>query len=172
MRSPAVVPCLPWTLVASISCRSTPPATATQVATAPATTRAPAAAPVDTLGAARDRLVAEVLQAIAGHETEPAGQVFRNVKMLTQMPARQLLAVMNVGYARSLGVGCAHCHVVGQWASEEKPQKQIARDMARMLGTINGQLLKEIPNLRGPNPVVNCTTCHRGAVRPALNLAP
>jgi hypothetical protein len=117
-------------------------------------------------------MVAEVLQRIAGRENEPAGQVFQNVKMLGQMPARQLLAIMNVGYGRSLGVTCAHCHVVGEWASEEKPQKQIAREMARMAATINGQLLEQIPNLRSPNPTVNCTTCHRGAVRPALNLPP
>lgn len=117
-------------------------------------------------------MVADVLRSIAGHESEPAGQVFQNVKMFTQMPARQLLAVMNLGYGRSLGVTCAHCHVAGEWASDAKPQKQIARDMARMVGTINGTLLKEIPNLRTPNPLVNCTTCHRGAIRPALNLSP
>ena len=74
-----------------------------------------------------------------------------------------------MGWGRALGVGCGHCHVVDQWASEQKNEKQIAREMAAMTGTIN-QELKTIENLEGPNPTVNCTTCHRGQVKPALDL--
>jgi hypothetical protein len=39
-----------------------------------------------------------------------------------------------------------------------------------MVARINGELLKGIPNLKGPNAVVNCTTCHRGQVKPALDM--
>jgi predicted metal-dependent phosphotriesterase family hydrolase len=79
---------------------------------------------------------------------------------------------MNLGYGRSLGVSWSHCHVVEDWACEARPQKQIARDMAQMVTTINTQLLRNIQNLKGPNSIVNCTTCHRGRVKPALNLPP
>jgi len=110
------------------------------------------------------------MQEIAGREQQPASQVFKNIKMLTNVPAARLLAVMNTGYGKSLGVSCTHCHVAGEWDRDDKPQKQIARDMSAMATTINSQLLRNIPNLKGPNAVVNCTTCHRGQVKPALNL--
>jgi hypothetical protein len=42
--------------------------------------------------------------------------------------------------------------------------------MSKMVATINNDLLESIPNLKGPNAIVNCTTCHRGQVKPALNL--
>lgn len=90
--------------------------------------------------------------------------------MLGAVPAGRLLAIMEFGYSRSLGVTCTHCHVPDTWESEEKTQKQTARDMAGMVGTINGQLLKNIKNLKSANPIINCTTCHRGQTKPALNL--
>ncbi|HVT38702.1 MAG TPA: c-type cytochrome [Gemmatimonadaceae bacterium] len=124
----------------------------------------------DSVTTERARYAREVLTSIAGHESEPAGQVFKNVKALTDIPASRLVAIMNNGYGRSLGVSCTHCHVAGQWDSDSKPQKQIARDMAQMVVTINGQLLANIKNLKGPQAIVNCTTCHRGAVKPALNM--
>ena len=86
------------------------------------------------------------------------------------VPAGNLLKIMELGYSRSLGVDCTHCHTPDQWEKEDKAQKQIARDMSNMSKTINTELLKNIKNLRSPNPVVNCTTCHRGDIKPALNL--
>ena len=85
-------------------------------------------------------------------------------------PAGQVLAVMEFGYARSLGVTCTHCHVPEKWESEDKPQKQVARDMSALVGKLNGDLLKNIKNLKSATPTINCTTCHRGEVKPALNL--
>jgi hypothetical protein len=136
----------------------------------PTSVAAPATPPPDSVTAERARYAREVLTSIAGHEGEPAGKVFKNLKTLTDIPASRLLAIMNFGYGRSLGVSCSHCHVVGQWDSDSKPQKQIARDMIQMASTINNQLLANIKNLKGPQPIVNCTTCHRGSVKPALNL--
>lgn len=124
----------------------------------------------DSVTLERERYVAEVRRAIAGKESLPASQVFKNVKTMGDFPAGRLLAVMNIGYGKSLGVSCTHCHVAGEWDRDDKPQKQIARDMSAMAARINNELLKPIPNLKGPNAVVNCTTCHRGQVKPALNL--
>lgn len=148
------------------------PAPAPAGATAPPTS-APAARPdlrADSVAQERARYVAEVMQEIAGRERQPASEVFRNVKVLGQVPASRLLAIMNIGYGKSLGVSCTHCHIAGEWARDDKPQKQIAREMSVMVGRINNELLKPIPNLRGPNAIVNCTTCHRGQVKPALDL--
>lgn len=116
--------------------------------------------------------IAKLKEQIKGRENEPADQVFKNIQMLKTVPAGRLLAIMEMGYARSLGVNCTHCHVPDKWESEEKPTKQIARDMAAMVRTINVEMLKNIKNLKSENPIVNCTTCHRGQVKPALNLPP
>jgi photosynthetic reaction center cytochrome c subunit len=109
-------------------------------------------------------------KAIAGKEDKPAEEVFKNIQILKGVPAGRLLRVMEMGYARSLGVNCTHCHVPEGWEKEDKPTKQIARDMFAMMAVINNEQLKKIKNLKGPNSIVNCTTCHRGQVKPALNL--
>jgi hypothetical protein len=106
---------------------------------------------------------------IKGRENEPAEEVFKNIKVLRGVPAGRLVRIMDMGWGRALGVGCGHCHVVDQWELESKPEKQVTREMAAMTQTINANL-KTIPNLGGPNPTVNCTTCHRGEVKPALDL--
>ena len=77
---------------------------------------------------------------------------------------------METGFSKSLGVTCTHCHNPNDWAAEEKLQKQIARDMMAMVGRINQELLGEINNLESENPAVNCTTCHRGQIKPALSI--
>ena len=116
--------------------------------------------------------IAKLREQIKGKEQLPASEVFKNVQtpMLKQRPAAQLLAVMEFGFARSLGVNCTHCHVPDKWESEDQPQKQIAREMSAMVTTLNDTMLKGIKNLKGATPTVNCTTCHRGEIRPALNL--
>jgi hypothetical protein len=127
------------------------------------------AAPADTNAARRDSLMNAVLATIAGRERMPAESVFKNIKVMQQVPAGRLLRVMNYGYARSLGVSCGHCHVVGEWEKEDRAQKQIARQMRAMVDTINRGLLAKIEGLESDNPVVNCSTCHRGMTKPALD---
>ncbi len=110
---------------------------------------------------------------IKGHEEEPSSAVFKNVQMLGQIPAGRLLKIMEFGYSGSLGVTCDHCHIPGKWESDDVPGKQIARDMAKMTRTINADLLASIEGLKSnpEKPVVNCTTCHRGQVKPATTMA-
>ena len=118
----------------------------------------------------QEQALAQLRTEITGKENQAAEQVFKNIQLLKGMPAGRLLAVMEVGYSKSLGVNCTHCHVAGQWEKEDKPTKQITRDMSAMAKAINTEYLKGIKNLKSPNPVVNCTTCHRGQVKPALNM--
>ncbi|MBK9154889.1 MAG: c-type cytochrome [Chloracidobacterium sp.] len=116
--------------------------------------------------------LAKLREQIKGRENEPATAVFKNIQTMKNTPAGRLLSVMEMGFARSLGVTCTHCHVPEKWDSEDKPQKQIAREMSAMVSTINRDLLRNIKNLKSEAPIVNCTTCHRGEVKPALNLPP
>ena len=118
----------------------------------------------------QEQAIAQLKAQISGKEQLPAEQVFKTIQLLKGVPAGRLLAVMEIGYSKSLGVTCTHCHVPGQWEKEEKPTKQITREMFAMMKAINTEYLKGIKNLKSPNPVVNCTTCHRGQVKPALNL--
>jgi hypothetical protein len=116
------------------------------------------------------RAVAELMKKIEGKEDRPATEVFMNVQQYKGVTAGRLLRIMDFGFTRSLGVTCTHCHVPGDWESDDKPAKQIAREMSRMVGAINADYLKKIPDLNSTNPSVNCTTCHRGQKRPALEL--
>ena len=119
--------------------------------------------------AANDKAYQKALESIAGHETEPAGKVFKNVKlpMLQNVPAKTLLNIMNMGYAKALGVSCLHCHAMGDFASDDKHEKRAAREMALMAVSIN-DTLKKMENLEGKpeERFANCTTCHRGHVNP------
>jgi hypothetical protein len=118
----------------------------------------------------QNQKVADLTKQIAGQETKPASEVFKNIQLLKAMPAGRLLKVMEFGYSKSLGVNCAHCHVVDQLEKDDKPTKQITREMIKMAGAINNDYLKNIKNLKSETPIINCTTCHRGQLKPALNL--
>lgn len=97
----------------------------------------------------------------------------KNLQVLPKdFSAERLRAVMT-GFTHSLGVRCSHCHV-GQegkplstfdFASDQNPNKDRAREMYRMLGDINGHLKKIQPS--GPKRVnMWCHTCHQGKPRP------
>ena len=118
----------------------------------------------------QQQALADLKKFIAGKENDPAEKVFKNIQMLKAVPAGRLLRIMEMGYSKSLGVTCTHCHVAGKWEKDDVPTKQIAREMSAMVGAINNDYLKKIENLKSESPIVNCTTCHRGQVKPALNL--
>jgi hypothetical protein len=131
------------------------------------TTTTTTTVPVDTLGALRQRAVSALLQRIAGRENAPAESVFQNVRLLKGVPAGRFLEIMNDGFGHGLGVGCGFCHVPGQWASDDKPNKTTARDMLQMVNRINTDL-RGMSNLPDPQPMIGCITCHRMAAKPVL----
>lgn len=101
----------------------------------------------------------------------------RNLKVLPQdITAPQLLGTMKF-FAQSLGVRCSFCHVgtEGQplstydFASDAKPNKDVARGMIRMVKELNGNL----PAITGQaDSKVTCFTCHRGSEHPATSPPP
>jgi Photosynthetic reaction centre cytochrome C subunit len=116
-----------------------------------------------------DRIVARLSAAIAGREQEPAGRVFKNIRfaLFKNIPAADLLDIMNGGYSKALGVTCTHCHVETDFASDEKPPKRVAREMAAMHRRINQELgrMKTLDSLP-EDRFINCGTCHRGTLHP------
>ena len=65
-----------------------------------------------------DAYVEQIKRQIAGHEQEPAEQVFKNIQWLKGIPAGRLLLIMNLGYSRALGVTCTHCHVESDFSKD------------------------------------------------------
>ena len=123
----------------------------------------------DSLAADREKFIKIVGASIKGREKIAADSVFKNIRTLKNVSAGKLLAIMDYAYSRSLGVSCGHCHNTNKWESDEKLQKQITREMSSML-TSTKELIKNIKGLKSENPTINCTTCHRGALKPALDL--
>src|SRR5215210_2186268 len=121
----------------------------------------------DSLNSARrDSAQAMILRSIAGRENLPAESVFKNIKIMKGIPAGRLVNIMNMGFGRSLGVSCGFCHVPGKWDLDDKEEKNTARTMFAMVGTINRDYMAKVPTDRGAPPVVNCFTCHRGMAKP------
>lgn len=104
--------------------------------------------------------LADVKQKLAGHEDEPAETYFKNIEILKGKKASRLPAMMSA-LTGLLGVSCSHCHVPNEWAREDKPTKQTARKMFRMIGRINRE------DFDGKNSV-SCWTCHRGNPHPPI----
>ena len=134
-----------------------------------ATAAAPPPAKKPSVQETNDQIAAKVLKSIAGHENEPAEQVFMDIRIerLKQVPAARFLDIMNHGYAKALGVTCTHCHVETDFSSDEKRPKRAAREMAAMHLMIN-KTLHDMKELDDPadQRSINCSTCHRGSVDP------
>jgi hypothetical protein len=125
------------------------------------------------LGAAdapkEDPEVTRLLQQIKGKENRPAGEVFKNVQLLKNVPAARFLRIMDAGYSRGLGIGCDHCHSEDRWEADEKRPKLAAREMIVLTNEINKRL-ESMENIDTSEPQINCTTCHRGYVKPATQM--
>ena len=87
-----------------------------------------------------------------------AEQQFKNIKVLKDIPAGQLMPSMQF-MAASLGVECEFCHVQHQMEKDDKKPKEIARKMIGMELEINEENFDK-------RVEVTCYTCHRGAAKP------
>lgn len=96
-----------------------------------------------------------------------------NIQVLSKdWPGSRLRPVM-IGFTRALGVRCSHCHVgeAGQplstydFPSDANPNKDRAREMLRMMGSINDHL-KNIEPSGDKRVNMWCHTCHSGRPRP------
>lgn len=112
-----------------------------------------------------------------GGISSPRAQVpdeFRNLKVLRRDIGKDALVQIMRDYTGALGVRCTFCHVGEErkplntydFASDEKKPKQVARDMIRMVRTINGKSLEKIDTGHPDRRAVECATCHHGLSRP------
>ena len=91
------------------------------------------------------------------------------VKVLTGLLAPQFQEEMNF-ITQALGVTCGTCHVRGNFASDEKPEKLTARRMLEMTKGINNQFFPNHTPKAGESVLgrVTCHTCHQGERTPKL----
>ncbi|MGA8442682.1 MAG: c-type cytochrome [Candidatus Sulfotelmatobacter sp.] len=97
-------------------------------------------------------------QAAASSGPKTAVQQFKNIQVLKDIPADQLIPAMQFITA-SLGVECEFCHVEGAFEKDDKKPKVTARRMMEMMITINQD------NFDGHREVT-CYSCHRGSTAP------
>ena len=95
---------------------------------------------------------------VSGAAPKKASEQFKNIQVLKDVPADQLIPAMQFITA-SLGVGCDHCHVPGNFDKDDKKPKQTARQMMQMMSAINKI------NFAGERKVT-CYSCHRGGAEP------
>lgn len=101
-------------------------------------------------------------------QVETAGQKFKSIKVLNNMPADQMGKVMNM-ISSSLGVDCKFCHAANDKDFEKEGFEH--KDMARTMLKMTFELNKNFFNGR---PEINCNTCHKGIShpQPSFPLAP
>jgi photosynthetic reaction center cytochrome c subunit len=102
------------------------------------------------------------MKQIAGRENEPAGTVFKNVKLLKDVPAGEFLKTMDEIYGRGLGMVCTGCHIADKWDDDSRKNKIIARQMQRMTNELNTDKLPQVKELDEDWHHVSCVMCHRG----------
>jgi hypothetical protein len=88
---------------------------------------------------------------------KPAGEQFKNVQVLKEVPSGQFMQYMR-GFNASLGVECSFCHAQDR-SSDEKQEKLMARKMLTMTHDINEKFFAGKMEVR-------CYTCHKGAQEP------
>ncbi len=87
-----------------------------------------------------------------------ASQQFKNIQVLKDVPADQLIPAMQFITA-SLGVECEYCHVEKAFDKDDKKPKVTARKMMEMMITINNENFES-------HRMVTCYTCHEGGAHP------
>ena len=110
--------------------------------------------------------------------TAPPANDFKNLKSLPKNISKQHLDKIMDEFRDALGVKCNFCHVhqkddPGEWdyASDEKPEKAVARKMIAMSNKINKRFFHGKSKYGEENAVleIHCVTCHHGSAHPEMH---
>src|SRR5450432_3625944 len=105
----------------------------------------------------------------------PNEHKYTNLKILPKNISDEELGKIMGGFKDALGVKCNFCHAPSKdsashhldFASDDKPEKNIARKMMKMTTKINKKYFSYNKNEQGMFvPTVECMTCHRGSPHP------
>lgn len=115
-----------------------------------------------------------VVTTAATNTNKPADDHYKNLQVLPKNISEAAMNKIMVGeFEDALGVSCGFCHAPNKegdgldYASDAKPEKQIARQMLRMTLNLNRDYFKiDTPMVGTSNIVVTCNTCHKGDTFP------
>jgi len=120
-------------------------------------------------------LTATALTLTAGYSSAQIPDEFTNLQVFSEDISRDELIGNMRQFSFALGVRCQHCHYSESgsfqdidFASDELREKGVARDMIRMLGRLNDEILPAVEHRGDPPVTMTCKTCHRGRTRPLL----
>jgi hypothetical protein len=112
-----------------------------------------------------------MIAGIAATKPDDADKHFKNLKVLSKDISGDDMDRVMFAFERQLGVTCLYCHVNTKnispvrvdFASDEKNEKRVAREMLKMTMKINKKYFDlTIDKKILARPVVWCKTCHRG----------
>jgi hypothetical protein len=103
----------------------------------------------------------------------PKGE-YLNLKVLPKnISSKDMSRIMVDEISDALGVSCGFCHAEKggshqlDYASDAKPEKEMARKMMRMTMRINKQFFNlKHPHLESATLTITCNTCHNGQPHP------
>jgi hypothetical protein len=105
--------------------------------------------------------------------TSPLDKTHKNLKVLPKDISHDDLDKIMDEWKVALGVKCNFCHAPQKdnprkidYASDEKPEKNIAREMFKMTGRINKKYFHYKKSAENPVPPISCMTCHNGKAHP------
>jgi len=96
----------------------------------------------------------------------------KNLKVLPKHISHEALHQVMDSWAHALGVHCNFCHAKGDdgkmdFASDAKPEKNMAREMYKMAAKINNKYFDgKKDSLDMVVGDIKCMTCHRGSPHP------
>ena len=113
-------------------------------------------------------LTAAATPAIAAVK-EPRNEKFKNLQVLPKNISEDSLDKIMDGFTIALGTDCNYCHTLDKKAnaiiyeSDNKPEKEIARNMMRMTMEVNKKYFEFNETVTAAEvQAVTCYTCHRG----------
>lgn len=125
-------------------------------------------------------LLAIVLLVVLGvAASRPPADTHKNLKVLPKNISHDDLDKIMDEWKDALGVKCGFCHAPQKdnprkmdFPSDEKPEKNVAREMYKMTGRINKKFFDYKKTAENPVPPVGCVTCHNGKAHPEKPGAP
>lgn len=106
----------------------------------------------------------------------PDDDGFKNLKVLPKDITKEQMHKVMDEWEHALGARCSFCHARNEetkkmdFASDAKPEKEMARDMYKMTQGINKKYFhaKKDSTNRVMESSINCYSCHRGVSHPEV----
>jgi len=103
----------------------------------------------------------------------PDAPQYKNLKVLPKKLTHEQLGKYMDEWSKALGVRCNFCHARGadgknDFASDDKPEKKMAREMFAMTAKINKKYFDAKKDSLGlvMESGIACITCHHGSAHP------